>query len=181
MGAARVAVTKDWSYIAVRHTKEQIAAIKKAAPQNLPKAMSYIGRLGIGVRGADRPGFFDEDQLYHLMKDPKKMKNLSHQKAQADRLKEMRHLMQRDIEAIGRPFGEFIPGGNAAEPGQIDKQIAILKQLEIKGKKVTVPEELKKAPGVTEEPTQEDKAKRKAEREARKKAREEVKSSDQSK
>jgi len=80
MGAARVAVTKDWSYIAVRHTKEQIAAIKKAAPQNLPKAMSYIGRLGIGVRGADRPGFFDEDQLYHLMKDPKEMKNLSHQK-----------------------------------------------------------------------------------------------------
>ncbi|MDB4761302.1 hypothetical protein OAG03_03010 [Akkermansiaceae bacterium] len=116
MGAARVAVTKDWSYIAVRHTKEQIAAIKKAAPQNLPKAMSYIGRLGIGGRGADRPGFFDEDQLYHLMKDPKEMKNLSHQKAQATRLKEMRHLMQRDIEAIGRPFGEFIPGGNAATP-----------------------------------------------------------------
>ena len=28
--------------------------------------MAYIGRLGIGVRGADRPGFFDEDQLYHL-------------------------------------------------------------------------------------------------------------------
>ena len=38
MGAARATVTKDWSYIAVRYTKEQIAAIKKAAPQNLPKS-----------------------------------------------------------------------------------------------------------------------------------------------
>ena len=72
MGAARATVTKDWSYIAVRYTKEQITAIKKSTAQNLPKAMSYIGRLGIGVRGADRSGFFDEDQLYDLKKDPKK-------------------------------------------------------------------------------------------------------------
>jgi hypothetical protein len=98
--------------------------------------MSYIGRLGIGVRGADRPGFFDEDQLYHLNSDPKEMKNLAYKKAQATRIKEMRDLMQRDLKVIGRPFGEFIPGGNAAEPGQIDKQIEIVKQLDIRGKKV---------------------------------------------
>ena len=164
MGAARATVTKDWSYIAVRHTKEQIAAIKKAAPQNLPKTMSYIGRLGIGVRGADRPGFFDEDQLYHLERDPKEVKNLAYKKAQATRMKEMRDLMQQDLEAIRRPFGEFIPGGNAAEPGQVDKQIANVKQLEIKGKTVTVPEALKKDPGSADEPTPDDKAKRKAKR-----------------
>jgi len=181
MGAARATVTKDWSYIAVRHTKEQIAAIKRATPQNLPKAMSYIGRLGIGVRGADRPGFFDEDQLYHLKRDPKEMKNLTYQNSQNDRIKEMRHLMQQDLEAIGRPFGEFIPGGNAAEPGQIDKQIRIVKQLEIKGKTVTVPKSLKKDLEVTDEPTPGDKAKRKAKREARKKAREEAKRNDRNK
>ena len=56
---------------------------------------------------------------------------------------------------------EFIPGGNAAEPGQIDKQIEIVKQLIIKGKTVTVPEDLKKNIGVSEEPNQDDKAKRK--------------------
>ena len=144
MGAARATVTKDWSYIAVRYTEEQIAAIKKAKPQNLPRAMSYIGRLGIGVRGADRPGFFDEDQLYHLKRDPKEMNNLADKKAQATRMNQMRALMQQDLEAIGRPFGEFIPGGNATPPGQIDKQIEIVKQLEIKGKRVTVPEALKK-------------------------------------
>ena len=173
MGAARATVTKDWSYIAVRYTKEQVAAIKTATPRNLPKAMAYIGRLGIGVRGADRPGFFDEDQLYHLQRDPKEMKNLAYKNAQATRMKEMRNLMQLDLEVIGRPFGEFIPGENASEPGQIDQQIELVKQLEIRGKTVTVPEALKKGLGDTDEPTPDDKAKRRAER---KKAREESKS-----
>ncbi|MCP4950411.1 MAG: sulfatase-like hydrolase/transferase, partial [Proteobacteria bacterium] len=176
MGAARATVTKDWSYIAVRHTNEQIAAIKKATPKNLPKAMSYIGRLGIGVRGAERPGFFEEDQLYHLQRDPKEMKNLAYKNAHATRIKEMRDLMQRDLELIGRPFGEFIPGGNAAKPGQIDKQIEIVKQLEIRGKTVNVPEALKKYQGVSEEPAVDDKAKKIAEREERKKARAEGRS-----
>ncbi len=179
MGAARATVTKDWSYIAVRYTEDQIATIKKSAPRNLPRAMSYIGRLGIGVRGADRPGFFDEDQLYHLKRDPKEMKNLAYQKAQATRLKEMRYRMQQDLEVIGRPFGEFIPGGNAAEPGQIGKQIEIVKQLEIKGKTVTVPRALKRNLGVTDEPIPDDKVKRKAKREARRKARKEAKSKSQ--
>ncbi len=88
----------------------------------------------------------------------------------------MRDLMQYDLEVIGRPFGEFIPGGNTAEPGQIDKQIEIVKPLEIKGKTVTVPRSLTKNLGVTDEPTPDDKATKKAEREKRKKAREEAKS-----
>ena len=175
MGAARATVTKDWSYAAVRYTKEQIAAIQGAKPENLPRAMAYIGRLGIGVRGADRPGFFDEDQLYYLKQDPKEMENLASNPEQVGQLKEMRELMQRDLEAIGRPFGEFIPGGNAAKPGQIDKQIEMVKQLEIQGKKVVVPNSLKKNSGAAEEPAPDDKAKKKAEREARRKAREEAK------
>ena len=97
------------------------------------------------------------------------MKNLAYKKSQTNRIKEMRYLMGKDLEAVGRPFGEFIPGGNAAEPGQIDKQIEIVKQLIIKGKTVTVPEDLKKNIGVSEEPNQDDKAKRKKKREARKK------------
>ena len=176
MGAARATVTKDWSYIAVRYTKEQVAAIKRATPQNLPRAMSYIGRLGIGVRGANRPGFFDEDQLYHLKSDPKEMNNLAYHEDQAARVNEMRDLMQQDIEVIGRPFGEFIPGGNAAKPGQIHKQIEIVRQLDIKGKTVTVPRALKEELGVTDAPAPGDKAKKKSEREVRKKARKDAKS-----
>ena len=133
--------------------------------------MSYIGRLGIGVRGADRPGFFDQDQLYHLKKDPKEMKNLADNVVHASRMKKIRNLMQKDLEAIGRPFGEFIPGGNATDPGQIDRQIDIVKKLKIKGKTVTVPESLKKGLGVSDEPTL-DKVTKKEKREARRKARE---------
>ena len=181
MGAARATVTKDWSYIAVRYTEEQIAAIRRASPQNLPRAMSYIGRLGIGVRGADRPGFFEEDQLYNLKRDPKEMKNLAYNEDQASRLEEMRDLMQQDLEVIGRPFGEFIPGGNAAKPGQISKQIEIVKQLEIKGKTVSVPATFKGTPGATAEPDPDDKATKKAKREARKKAREKAKAESQEK
>ncbi|MEM7479382.1 MAG: sulfatase-like hydrolase/transferase [Planctomycetota bacterium] len=175
MGAARATATKDWSYIAVRYTQEQIAAIKKAKPENLPRAMSYIGRLGIGVRGADRPGFFEEDQLYNLKSDPQEMNNLAYDDDYASRMEKMRTLMLQNIESIGRPFGDFLPGGNAAAPGQIDKQIRIVKQLEIKGKKVTVPDSLGSDAGDTDEPASKDKANKKVKRKARKKARQEAK------
>ena len=77
MGTARATVTKDWSYMAVRYTKEQVATIQRSTPQNLPRAMAYIGRLGIGVRGADRPGFFDDEPLSHLKRAPNEMKHLA--------------------------------------------------------------------------------------------------------
>jgi arylsulfatase A-like enzyme len=179
MGAARATVTRDWSYIAVRHTTEQIAAIKKASPQNLPKALSYIGRLGIGVRGADHPGFFNEDQLYDLNSDPKEMQNLANDKRQADRLKEMRSFMQHDLEAIGRPFGEFIPGLNTSPSGQINEQLALVKQIEIQGKKITVPEMLRGKTREINQPAPASKTEKKAKREARKKAREQAKSNSQ--
>ena len=176
MGAARAMVTKEWSYIAVRHTKEQVAAIEKASPQNLPRALSYIGRLGIGVRGADHPAFFDEDQLYNLKNDPKEMQNLANDKRQADHLAEMRSLMQHDLEAIGRPFGEFIPGHNTSPPGQINEQLALVKKIGIQGKKITVPEMLRGKTGDINQPASASKTEKKAKREARKKAREQAKS-----
>ena len=140
--------------------------------------MAYIGRLGIGVRGADRPGFFDEDQLYHLQlyhlqlyhlqRDPREMKNLAYKNAQTTRMKEMCSPLQHDYDAtskslvvlIGRPFGEFIPGGNAAGPSHIDTQIEIIQQREVKGKTVTVTQALKKDLGVTDEPVSKDNANR---------------------
>ena len=175
MGAARATVTKKWSYIAVRHTKEQVAAIEKASPQNLPKALSYIGRLGIGVRGADHPAFFDEDQLYNLENDPKEMQNLANNERQANRLREMRSLMKQDLEAIGRPFGEFIPGLNTSPSGQINEQLALVKQIKIQGKKITVPEALRGKAGETDQSKVDDKINKKAKRELRKKSRQEVK------
>ncbi|MDB4564791.1 hypothetical protein N9099_02500, partial [Mariniblastus sp.] len=104
------------------------------------------------------------------------MSNLAYHDNQVFRLNEMRNLMQQDLETIGRPFGEFISGGNAAPPGQIDEQIEIVKQLGIKGKTVTVPEAMKKELEVTDEPKPDAQAEKKSKRESRKKARQKSKS-----
>ncbi|MBN2134001.1 MAG: sulfatase-like hydrolase/transferase [Sedimentisphaerales bacterium] len=139
MGAARAVATKDWKYIAVRYTKEQVAAIQRARPESLPRLMSYIGRLGIGVRGAERPGFFDADQLYDLRRDPDEMNNLAASPEYASQLKEMRRLLREDLRRMHRPFGEFVPGDNTAPSGLIDEQIALVKRIKIEGKNVLVP------------------------------------------
>ncbi len=51
----------------------------------------------------------------------------------------MREMLTRDLKSLGRPFGEFVPGGNAAPPGQIDEQLALIKKIKIQGKKITLP------------------------------------------
>lgn len=143
MGHARGVATREWKYIAVRYPQEQINVIKRARPEALPKAMSYIGRLGIGVRGADRPGFWDADQLYDLTNDPEERVNLAADPKHAGQLQKMRAMLTAELLSSGRPFGEFVPGGNAAAPGQIDAEIAQVKKLLVQGKTVTVPDEAK--------------------------------------
>ena len=141
MGHARGIATKDWKYIAVRYPQEQIAVIQHASLERLPRVMSYIGNLGIGTRGAERAGFWDADQLYNLQTDPDERTNLAADPHYAAELKRLRELLTADLKTNGRPFGEFVPGGNAAPPGQIDKQIAQVKKLVIQGKTVIVPKD----------------------------------------
>ncbi|MHC4119058.1 MAG: sulfatase family protein [Planctomycetota bacterium] len=140
MGAARAVCTKDFKYVAVRYTKEQIANIRKARPESLPKLMAYIGRAGIGTRGAQNPGFFDYDQLYDLRKDPKEQRNLAADAGYSETLSQMRRMLKKDLESFGRPFGEFAPGGDAAPPGQIDEQVDLVKRIRIEGKKIILPD-----------------------------------------
>lgn len=144
LGNARAVMSNDYKYIATRYPKEVIRKIISSSYENLPKLMSPIQRLGIGVRGAHHPGFWDEDQLYKLREDPLEMKNLAYNKEYFSVLEEMKEILKGYIEAIGRPFGEFNPSGNAALPGQVDKEVDVIKQLKISGKNVTVPDYLKK-------------------------------------
>jgi len=142
LGNARAVMTQNWKYIALRYPEQQINKIKNANYQNLPKLMAPLQRLGIGTRGANHPGFWDEDQLYHLKKDPGEMINLAYDPDFSSQLEEMKGLLSRDINEMGRPFGEFKHTVNAALNGQIDKEISIVKQIKIQGKEVTVPEHL---------------------------------------
>ncbi len=116
MGFARAVCTKDFKYVAVRYPKEQIDQIRKARPESLPKLMAYIGRMGIGTRGAQNPGFFDYDQLYNVKRDAKEQRNLAANPRYSQTLAQMRRMLKKDLESFGRPFGEFVPGGNAAPP-----------------------------------------------------------------
>ncbi|MCX7014325.1 MAG: sulfatase-like hydrolase/transferase [Candidatus Sumerlaeota bacterium] len=141
IGYARAVATKEWKYIAVRYPRERIEEIQKAKPERLPRLMSYIGRVGIGTRGAEHSGFFDEDQLYDLRNDPEEKANLARDPKRAAQLETMRRMLMEHLQRTGRPFGEFIPGGNAAPAGQIDKQIETVKTLKIEGKEVIVPGE----------------------------------------
>lgn len=140
LGFARAVCTKEWKYIAVRYSKEQIANIRKARPESLPKLMAYIGRMGIGTRGAKNPGFFDYDQLYNLRKDPKEQKNLATDIRYRERLKMMRGILKRYLESFDRPFGEFVSGGNASPPGLIDGQVELVKKINIEGKRIILPD-----------------------------------------
>jgi arylsulfatase A-like enzyme len=134
-------MTKDWKYIAVRYPAETIDAIRRATPDRLPQLMAYIGRMGIGTRGAEHPGFWDADQLYDLRADPGELTNLAANPRYAGQLQSLRESLTASIQSIGRPFGEFLPGGNAAPPGQVDAQIALVKQMDVQGKSVSVPQE----------------------------------------
>jgi len=140
IGLARAVCTKDFKYVAVRYPKERIDQIRKARPESLPKLMAYIGRMGIGTRGAQNPGFFDYDQLYDLRKDPKEQRNLAANPRHSQRLAQMRRMLKKDLESFGRPFGEFVGGGNAAPPGLIDEQVELVKRIKIEGKKIVLPD-----------------------------------------
>jgi arylsulfatase A-like enzyme len=140
MGSARAVCTKDWKYIAVRYSKEQIAQIQRAGLESLPKLMAYIGRMGIGTRGARNAGFFDYDQLYDLRKDPKEQQNLAADPRHSKRLKMMQGILKSYLDSFGRPFGEFVPGGNASPPGLIDEQVELVKRIRIEGKNIILPD-----------------------------------------
>jgi len=140
IGSGRAVCTKEWKYIAVRYPMERIAEIKKARPETLPKLMAYIGRMGIGTRGAQNAGFFDYDQLYNVKQDVKELQNLAANPDYSRTLADMRRILRKELESFDRPFGEFVPGGNAAPAGLIDEQVELVRNIKIVGKKVTLPD-----------------------------------------
>ncbi len=115
MGPARSVKTKDFNYIALRYTKEQIEAIRS----NHRSVKQLMGLSGGVSRARTRPNAFDSDQLYDLRADPEEMTNVADDPANSKRLREMKRMLKQELERFpNRPFGEFVPGGNAVPGGE---------------------------------------------------------------
>jgi arylsulfatase A-like enzyme len=139
LGNARAIRTRDFKYISVRYTKEQIAKIKRSTGERLPGVMTPLGRLGIGARGAANPNFWNEDALFRVENDRREQKNLAANPEYSQQLAKLRKLLTSELESIGRPYGELVPGGNATPPGQVDAHLKYVRRAKIQGKKVTLP------------------------------------------
>jgi arylsulfatase A-like enzyme len=140
LGTGRAIRTADFKYISIRYPTEMIEKIRSTPDERLPAALSPLGRAGIGTRGAANPNFYYEDALFRIGADPKELKNLAADPEYAPQMAKMQKLLVSDLESIGRPYGELLPGGNAAPPGQVEEHLAFVRQCTIDGKKVGLPE-----------------------------------------
>jgi arylsulfatase A-like enzyme len=122
MGSARSIKTRDWNYVALRYTMEQIESIRN----NHRSVKQLMGLSGGVSRARMHPDAFDTDQLYDLTTDAQEMTNVAGDATNRKRLRQMKRLLKHELERFPeRPFGEFVPGGNAVS-GQKQKDLAPL-------------------------------------------------------
>jgi len=127
MGAARSVKTKDYSYIALRYTKEQIKALRAGDRRTIKAAVGLSG--GVSRSFATHPDAFAADQLYDIAADPDAQKNLAAHPSHAKTLAKMKKTLAAALKRIpNRPFGEFAPGGNATPLGKYDDILATLRK-----------------------------------------------------
>lgn len=104
----RAVVSDDgFKYIAVRFPPDiqaQVDQGKRYAHWGQPIAES-------NTMGADKdfPGYFDQDQLYDLKRDPREQTNLARDPAYAGRLTTMKRILTEYSARLPHRFGEFTP------------------------------------------------------------------------
>lgn len=136
MGPARSIKTKNWNYIALRYTADQIKSIE-ARHRSVKQLMGLSGGVS---RARQQPNAFDSDQLYDLPADPEERNNVASKQKHSGQLAEMkRFLMQELTKFDNRPFGEFIPGGDAVPARQQQHLVTRLKDYVARMESSTVP------------------------------------------
>ena len=116
IGAARSIKTKTHSYIALRYTKEQVAGVKERHRRHLKALTGLSG--GVSRSIATHPHAYTGDQLYDLEHDPDAQRNLAGSSSHAAVLRQLKQNLAMELKRFPeRPYGEFVPGGNAL-PGK---------------------------------------------------------------
>jgi len=118
MGPSRSIKTKDWSYLSLRYTKDQIAAVRSNSNRVIKRLQGLSGGVS---RAKTRDHAFECDQLYRLSRDPQEQKNLARNPEYQNKLTAMKALLKTELKRFpNRPYGEFVPGGNAVPMGSYD-------------------------------------------------------------
>ena len=126
MGASRAVKTKEWSYMTLRFTTDQVEEMRKNE-RSIEKTLT--GLSGGISRGRDNPNALSYHQLYNLKKDRAETNNLVDNPKHAETIEELRAMLKEVLLKFeGRPYGEFVPGGNAQGPGTFDDILAKMKQ-----------------------------------------------------
>jgi len=126
MGAARSVKTKDWSYISLRYTTDQIDSVRSGEKRIMKKLQGLSGGVS---RGRENPNAFNYDQLYNLAKDPLEQDNLARRPEYRKVLDKMKELLRTELKRFSkRPYGEFVPGGNASPAGSFDDVLKKMRQ-----------------------------------------------------
>lgn len=116
LGAARSIKTKQFSYIALRYSRDQIAGVRAGDKKTLWQLTGLVSGLD---RALDtHPSALSYDQLYDVARDPDARKNLASDPGYKQTLEQMKHFLTAELKRFdNRPYGEFVPGGNAT-PGR---------------------------------------------------------------
>jgi hypothetical protein len=91
---------------------------------------TLTGLSGGLSRGRENPESMNYDQLYNIVSNPEETRNLARNPEFSGKRDEMRQLLTTELKRFhNRPYGEFVPGGNAMPAGSCDDILEAMRKL----------------------------------------------------
>lgn len=109
-GYTRAVNDGRWKYIALRYPERHISAMNSGEMDHVP---SYVGnwpQAHSAIAMQAFPGYFDQDQLYDLQRDPYELNNLAGEPAYAEKIDSLKDILREHLQTFIHPFSlEPIP------------------------------------------------------------------------